>query len=171
MPNQRFLLIRLGSMGDVIHALPAAAALRDTFPDSGIDWVIDPKWARLLEGNPTIDNVIALDRKSARTTLAAVGQMRAAKYTCAIDFQALYKSALIAFASGAPRRIGFQSSYAREGLAALFYTDRLNPRGAHKVDHNLTLVERSGRENIRAALSSRHSPAGRGDYGDRIGAQ
>ncbi len=131
-------------MGDVIHALPAAAALRDTFPDSGIDWVIDPKWARLLEGNPTIDNVIALDRKSARTTLAAVGQMRAAKYTCAIDFQALYKSALIAFASGAPRRIGFQSSYAREGMAALFYTKRLNPRGAHKVDHNLTLVEEAG---------------------------
>ena len=131
-------------MGDVIHALPAAAALRDTFPDSGIDWVIDPKWARLLDGNPTIDNVIALDRKSARTTLAAVAQMRAAKYTGAIDFQALYKSALIAFASGAPRRIGFQSSYAREGLAALFYTDRLNPRGAHKVDHNLTLAEEAG---------------------------
>jgi heptosyltransferase-1 len=140
----RFLLIRLGSMGDVIHALPAAAALRDTFPDAAIDWVIDPKWARLLEGNPTINNVIALDRKSSGKILAALGQMRAAKYTCAIDFQALYKSAVIAFASGAPRRIGFQSSYAREGMAAIFYTDRLNPRGAHKVEHNLTLAASAG---------------------------
>ena len=64
-------------------------------------------------------------------------KLRAAKYDCAIDFQALYKSAILAFASGAPRRIGFQSSYAREGLASLLYTDRLNPRGPHKVDHNL----------------------------------
>jgi len=144
MHSQRFLLIRLGSMGDVIHALPAAAALHDTIPDAGIDWVIDPKWSRLLEGNPTITNAIALDRKSTVKILAGLAQMRAAKYTCAIDFQALYKSAVIAFASGAHRRIGFQSSYAREGMAALFYTERLNPRGAHKVEHNLTLVERAG---------------------------
>jgi lipopolysaccharide heptosyltransferase I len=136
--------MRLGSMGDVIHALPAAAALRDAFPDAAIDWVIDPKWARLLEGNPTINKVIALDRKSSGKILAALSQLRAEKYTCAIDFQALYKSAAIAFASGAPRRIGFPSSYARERMAALFYTDRLNPRGAHKVDHNLTLVEGAG---------------------------
>src|SRR5579864_4563836 len=144
MPNLRFLLVRLGSMGDIIHTLPAAAALRDSLPDARIDWVIDPKWTRLLEGNPTIDNVIVLDRKSAPQIVAAIGRMRAAKYSCAIDFQSLYKSALIAFASGAPRRIGFQSSYAREGMAALFYTDRLNPRGPHKVDHNLTLAEHAG---------------------------
>ena len=122
MPNQRFLLIRLGSMGDVIHAIPAAAALRDSFPDSGIDWVIDPKWTRLLEGNPTIDNVIALDRKNARKTLAAVSQMRAAKYSCTIDFQALYKSALIAFASGAPsqNRLSKQLCPRRYGRALLY---------------------------------------------------
>jgi lipopolysaccharide heptosyltransferase I len=136
-------------MGDVIHALPAAAALRDTFPDAAIDWVIDPKWARLLEGNPTINEVVQLDRRSTGKILAATRKLRAAKYTCAIDFQALYKSALVAFASGAPRRIGFQSSYAREGLAALFYTDRLNPRGAHKVEHNLTLVECAGAKQSR----------------------
>jgi ADP-heptose:LPS heptosyltransferase len=70
--------------------------------------------------------------------------LRAPGYDCAIDFQALYKSAFIAAASGAPKRIGFQSSYAREGLAALFYTTRVNPQGAHKVDHNLTLTEAAG---------------------------
>jgi heptosyltransferase I len=144
MTDPRFLLVRLGSMGDVIHAIPAASALRDTFPDSRIDWVIDPKWARLLEGNPDITEVIAADGKSASGVAATVRTMRAAKYACTIDFQALYKSALLAFASGAPRRVGFQSSYAREGLASMLYTDCLNPRGPHKVDHNLTLAEFSG---------------------------
>jgi lipopolysaccharide heptosyltransferase I len=144
MADQRFLLVRMGSMGDVIHAIPAASALRDTFPHARIDWAIDPKWARLLEGNPDITEVIAADRKSASGVAALIRKMRAAKYTCAIDFQALYKSALLAFASGAPRRVGFQSSYAREGLASLLYTDCLNPRGPHKVDHNLTLAEFAG---------------------------
>jgi heptosyltransferase I len=144
MPDPRFLLVRLGSMGDVIHAIPAAAALRDTFPAARIDWLVDPKWARLLEGNPDLNEVIAADRKSAGGIAGAVRRLRKAKYTCAIDFQGLYKSALLAFASGTPRRIGFQSSYAREGLASFFYTDRANPRGAHKVEHNLTLAEIAG---------------------------
>jgi len=144
MADPRFLLVRLGSMGDVIHAIPAASALRDTFPEARIDWAIDPKWARLLEGNPDLTEVIAADRKSAGNVISTPRKMRAAKYTCAIDFQALYKSALLAFASGAPRRVGFQSSYAREGLASLCYTDCLNPRGPHKVEHNLTLAEFAG---------------------------
>jgi heptosyltransferase I len=144
MPAPRFLLVRLGSLGDIIHTLPAAAALRDTFPGARIDWVVEPKWARLLEGNPDLTEVISLDRKSAGGIITTVRKLRAAEYTCVVDFQALYKSGLLAFASGAPRRIGFQSSYAREGLAAAFYTDRLNPRGPHKVDHNLTLAESAG---------------------------
>ncbi len=157
MPEQRFLLVRLGSLGDIVHALPAAAALRDTFPEARIDWVVDPKWTRVLEGNSDLNNVISLERKSAAGIVAAVKQLRAAHYTHAIDFQGLYKSALLAFASGAPRRIGFQSSYAREGPASIFYTDRLNPQGAHKIDHNLTLAERAGAQiaNPRFSLAIR----------------
>lgn len=150
MPEPRILLVRLGAFGDVIHALPAAAALRDAFPSARIDWAIEPKWARLLEGNPDLTEVITLDRGSAAAIASTVRRLRSARYTCAIDFQALYKSALLAFASGAPRRIGFKSSYAREGLAALCYTESLHPRGAHKVDHNLTLA---------ACAGGRRSPA------------
>ena len=142
--DPRFLLVRLGSLGDIVHALPAAAALRDTFPDARIDWIVEAKWSRLLEGNPDLSNVISAERRSAGGILATVRSLRSTKYTCAIDFQGLYKSAFLAFASGAPRRIGFQSSYAREGIAAYCYTDRANPRGPHKVDHNLTLAERAG---------------------------
>lgn len=144
MAEPRFLLVRLGSLGDIIHALPSAASLRETFPGARIDWVVEAKWARLLKRNPDITNVIVLNRGNHGGFRAAIRQLRAANYTCAIDFQALYKSALLAFASGAPRRVGFKSSYAREGLAAALYTERLNPRGPHKVDHNFTLVEAAG---------------------------
>lgn len=150
MAEPRFLLVRLGSLGDIIHALPSAGALRDTFPEARIDWVIEGKWLRLLKGNRDLTNVISLDRGRRGGLAAAVKQLRSAGYTCAIDFQALYKSALLAFASRAQRRIGFKSSYAREGLAAALYTDRLNPRGPHKVDHNLTLAERAGAQAGRA---------------------
>jgi heptosyltransferase I len=143
-PHHRFLLVRLSSLGDVVHALPAASALRDAFPEARIDWVIDARWRRLLEGNPDLNEVIAFDRKQAGGLSSLIRRLREARYTCAIDFQGLYKSALLALASGAPRRIGFQSSYAREGLGAILYTDRVNPRGPHKVDHNRTLVERAG---------------------------
>jgi ADP-heptose:LPS heptosyltransferase len=144
MADPGFLLVRLGSLGDVVHALPAASALRDAFPAARIDWLIDAKWKRLLDGNADLTEAIVLNRSSAQNVSAAVGRLRSAKYACAIDFQALYKSALLTRASGAPRRIGFTSAYAREGLAAYLYTDRLNPRGPHKVDHNLTLVAAAG---------------------------
>jgi heptosyltransferase-1 len=144
MPDARFLLVRLGSLGDLIHALPAASALRDAFPEARIDWLIEPKWRRLLEGNPDLTEIISLEKKSAVGLITTVRKLRAAEYTCAIDFQGLYKSALPAFASGASRRIGFPSTYAREGFASVFYSDKINPRGAHKVDHNLTLVQAAG---------------------------
>ncbi|MGD0545831.1 MAG: glycosyltransferase family 9 protein [Candidatus Acidiferrales bacterium] len=155
MSESRFLLVRLGSLGDIVHALPAAAAIRDAFPDARIDWLVDSKWTRLLEGNADLTNVISMEGKSAAGISAAVRQLRAGKYTHAIDFQGLYKSAALAFASGTPRRIGFQSSYAREGLATVFYTDRLNPRGPHKVDHNLTLAARGGARigNVRFSMA------------------
>ncbi|HTV59323.1 MAG TPA: glycosyltransferase family 9 protein [Verrucomicrobiae bacterium] len=144
MAEESFLLVRLGSLGDVVHALPAAGALRDTFHGARIDWVIDPKWLRLLDGNPDLTSAIPFDRKSPGGSLAAIRRLREARYTCAVDFQALYKSAFLSFASGARRRIGFSSAYAREGLAARFYTERYNPRGPHKVDHNLTLAAAAG---------------------------
>jgi lipopolysaccharide heptosyltransferase I len=144
MDEQRFLLFRMSALGDIVHALPAAAALRDTFPGARIDWLVDAKWARVLEGNSSITEVISLDGRSAQAISAAIRKLRAAKYSCAIDFQGLYRSALLGLASGAPRRIGFQGSYARERLAALLYSERVNPVGAHKVEHNLTLVEHAG---------------------------
>jgi heptosyltransferase I len=166
MAEQRFLLVRLGSLGDVIHVMPAAAALRDTFPSARMDWIVARRWSRLLEGNRDLSEVIAMDGRSAGNFVAAARKLRAARYDCAIDFQALYKSAFLAYASGAPKRIGFESSYAREGLAARLYTDRLNPRGAHKVEHNLTLAEYAGAR--RAGGAARFSLAVTAEDEERV---
>ncbi len=155
MPEDRFLLVRLGSLGDIVHALPAASALRDSFPQAKIDWLVEPKWKRILDGNRDISEVITLNRGTVGTILRTVRTLRAQSYSCAIDFQGLYKSALVPFAARIPRRIGFQDTYAREGFAANFYTETFNPVGAHKVDHNLTLVRAVGAGGHHAPLSAR----------------
>lgn len=144
MADQRFLLFRMSALGDIAHTLPAAAALRDSFTSARIDWLVDAKWARVLDGNPDVTKIIPLDGRSAQGIAGVIRKLRATNYDCAIDFQGLYRSALLGLASRAPRRIGFRWSYARERLAATLYTERVNPVGAHKVEHNLTLVERAG---------------------------
>jgi heptosyltransferase I len=144
MPERRFLIVRLGSLGDIIHTLPAAAALRDSFPKARIDWVVESKWRAILDGNGELNRVVSFDRRRAARVVDSVALLRAAKYSCAIDFQSLYKSALLAFLSGAQERLGFDCEYAREGLASLLYTRRVHPTGAHKVEHNLSLAAAAG---------------------------
>jgi heptosyltransferase-1 len=142
--DQRFLVVRLGSLGDIVHTLPAVHALRAAYPNARIDWLAESRWTALLEGNPDVTEIVAFDRRSWRDAIDCVKKLRATRYTCALDFQSLYKSAILSYASAAPRRVGFDSSYAREGLAAKFYTEHVSPRGTHKVDHNLSLVEAVG---------------------------
>jgi heptosyltransferase I len=144
MPEDRFLLLRMSSLGDIIHALPAASALRESFPEAQIDWLVDPRWEPLLAGNPALNQVIAFDRDRLIGVPGRLRDLRSAGYTCVLDFQALYRSALIGYASGARQRIGFDRQYAREGLASILYTQEVHPQGLHKVDHNLSLVEAAG---------------------------
>ena len=70
--NHRFLLIRLGSLGDVIHAIPTAAALRARFPEARIDWMVDPRYVALLEMVPGIDSRIAVNTRRPGRTLATI---------------------------------------------------------------------------------------------------
>jgi heptosyltransferase I len=144
MPDGRFLIVRLGSLGDIIHTLPAAAALRDSFPLARIDWVVETKWRAILDGNRDLNRVISFDRRRVAGVVETVASLRRAQYTCAIDFQSLYKSALLGFLSGAEERLGFDRAYAREGLATLLYTRRIHPSGIHKVEQNLSLAMAAG---------------------------
>jgi heptosyltransferase I len=134
----QILVIRLGAMGDVIHALPAIAELKRRQPDSHLTWVIEAKWAPLLEDNPFIDRVVLLRRNSLAALIQSARVLRESRYDLAIDFQGLIKSALVAVAAQPPRIYGFSET--RESVAAVFYTHRVAPRCAHVVDRNVELV-------------------------------
>lgn len=144
MAEERFLVLRMGALGDIIHTLPAVSALRESFPRARIDWLVDQKWSPLLDGNPDLTAAIPMDRRNWTAVVRVVRGLRAARYTLAIDFQSLYRTAILGWLTGAPRRIGFASSYAREPGAALLYTEVVTPVHRHKVEHNLELVESLG---------------------------
>src|ERR1035437_6022297 len=142
--GERYLVVRLTALGDILHTVPAVAALWAAHRTSRIDWVVERKWAPVLEGSPAINEVIPCDRRSALGAVACVRRLRQNHYTCAIDFQGLYKSSVIAMLSGAPRRIGFAGGWAREAGAALLYTERVAPAGRHVAELNYSLAERAG---------------------------
>lgn len=142
--GERYLVVRLTALGDILHTVPAVAALRATHKNARIDWVVERKWAPVLEGSPAINEVIPFDRASVFGALACVQRLRRKNYTCAIDFQGLYKSSILAMLSAAPRRIGFERDWAREEGAALLYTERVIPTGRHVAELNYSLAEKAG---------------------------
>ncbi len=138
------LVVRLGAMGDILHALPAVRALKLGHPDSPLTWVVEPRWAPLLEQNPFVDRVVTLQRDSFKGLAATYRDLRESSYVFAVDFQGLLKSALVA-ASAQPARIyGFDASQVRERAAALFYRHRVFSSAAHVVDRNLDLAAAAG---------------------------
>jgi heptosyltransferase-1 len=127
----RVLIVRLGALGDIVHAIPVAAALRRAFPAARIDWLVSAKHAAILELVTAIDRRLLVNDRSGASTgmpmLAAIREMRRARYDVAIDLQGLLKSALLARASGAARVAGFAAPYARERFAPACYTDTYHP--------------------------------------------
>ena len=144
-PHPCFLVVRLGSLGDLMHTLPAVAALRSNFPGARLDWVVEQKWYSLLELVTVVDGVIPW-RRSFPGWWSGLRGLRRTHYSCAVDFQGLYKSALLARLSGAPRRIGFHSNFAREPGAARFYSQRVIPTGRHVAEMNMSLAVAAGAE-------------------------
>ena len=140
----RILVVKMSAMGDIIHALPAVASLKRSFPSSRLSWLVKPKWAVLLDGNPHVDEVIPFDRKSISSLLPALRQLRAKRFDLAVDFQGLIQSAFLARASGAKRVWGFKADELREKSAAWFYTDRAAAPSAHVADKCLNLAVATG---------------------------
>src|ERR1044071_7220662 len=100
----RILVVRLGAMGDIIHALPAVASLKHSYPGSHLTWVVEPRWQPLLEANPFVDRVVPLRRDSLSGIFESRRDLRSFRYDFAVDFQGLLKSALVANAAR-PERI------------------------------------------------------------------
>jgi len=145
------LIVKLGSIGDIIHTLPSLAAIREQKLDAEISWVVEERSAEILRGNPLIDNLIEIDTRSLRggkiienIMLDASKQfnsLRKHKFDIAVDFQGLIKSGLISRLAGASIRYGFGKVALRESGARIFYTDTVDtPEKIHVVRKNLALA-------------------------------
>jgi heptosyltransferase-1 len=147
----RFLIVRLGSLGDVVHAIPAAAALRHAFPAAHIDWMVDPRYVELLRLVESVDTVIPIDPRALGRAGQRAGLLRTmrdarrARYDAVIDLQGLVKSALLSRSVGGARTVGFPRAHLREPAARLLYTHAPDP-GAdpHVVRKNVALLAAVG---------------------------
>ncbi len=156
---KRLLIVRVGAMGDVLHALPAVTALRRAMPHLHIGWAVEPRWLPLLackQGDdaargpamPAVDRVHAVptrawsaapfSRATARSVLALRRELVDAHYDLAIDLQGSIRSAVIARLSGAARSAG--SSNPRETPARLLYTQRIATSATHVVAQAAQIV-------------------------------
>ena len=184
----RILIVKLSSIGDVVHTLPAAALLRRALPDAHITWVVERRAAAIIKESPVIDELIELDTRAWRKaflTASTTGDVRAqlnqlrgaptlngkGSADIAIDFQGLIKSGLVALASRATRRIGFSTGDLREKASKLLLTEQVETSEFnHVIEKNLTLARAAiaGSVAIPAAAPERMNPcphlSGSGEY-------
>ncbi len=142
------LIVRLGSLGDVIHGIPTAAALRHHFPDARLDWMVDLRYVELLELVEGIDRCIPFDPRALARGVDAwsvLARLRRTRYDAVIDLQGLLKSAVLARLVGARQTIGFPATHLREPHARFFYTDTPDPGpSAHVIQKGLGLLRPLG---------------------------
>ncbi len=138
------LVIRLGAMGDILHALPAVATLKASFPRHNLVWLVARKWLPLLAGNPAISELIPFDRTGLHSLRHLRRTLHPLRPELAIDFQGLLQSAIAGRAARPKRFFGFDRSVAREPLASLLYSDPIRVTGPHRIERNMQLVQAAG---------------------------
>jgi lipopolysaccharide heptosyltransferase I len=152
----RILIVKLSSIGDIVHTLPAAAWLRRALPDAQLAWVAERRASEILKDCPAVDELIELDTRawrkqplSRQTTAEVRSQLNNIggadrRVDIAIDFQGLIKSGLVAAASRARRRIGFETADLREKASRAFLTEQVVTSGiTHVIEKNLALARRA----------------------------
>jgi heptosyltransferase-1 len=167
--NFRLLVVRLGAMGDILHALPAVTALRLAHPNWVIDWVVEPRWQALLAATdetdssnsrgpsrPLVDRLhlaptkdwrkAPLSRKTLHEILALRRALRAGSYDAVLDLQGAVRSAVVARLTGCPRRIG--EAEPRERIAHWLFTERVETRGAHVIEQDVDLASAVAGDNL-----------------------
>ncbi|MFQ5520255.1 MAG: lipopolysaccharide heptosyltransferase I [Candidatus Methylomirabilia bacterium] len=161
----KIAIIKLSSLGDVIHALPVAHALRRSFPSSHLTWFVEARVRPVLNDHPDLDEVVAVDTKKWRQLIWTVSgarevweslgalrlRLRDIRFDVAIDLQGLVKSGLLTAFTAAPLRIGFTLARCREPLNVLFTNRRVRPPGeaVHVVEEYLSLLTPLGVEDGR----------------------
>jgi lipopolysaccharide heptosyltransferase I len=153
MPEPRFLVVRLGSLGDIVHTFPAVSGLRNSFPQAEIIWLTHAKWKGLVESSELATEVWETETRSFHSVRDVLRRIRKKKFTVAIDYQGLWKSASSPFLGGVPRRIGFSSETIREFAVPILYTDRVRVRQTHIADQNGELSQHAGAKKGVAPIS------------------
>jgi len=129
-------MIKLGSIGDVVHTVATLADLKRSFPEAEIDWLVESKARVILDGNPWLHKVVEIDTHKWRRSwsFATLGEMRRVvsnlrgrRYDVALDFQGLWKSAVLGKVSGARTLIGFDRTALKEPGCRMFYDQTIKP--------------------------------------------
>jgi len=140
------VIVKLSAIGDVLHGVPTAVALKRAFPDARIGWVVEGRAGDVLAGHPSVDHLFRLPRgwlKSFSTVRHLRRQLLDFAPDVTVDLQGLLKSAIPAWLSGARMRIGHARPESRE-RAWLFYTHPVAATAAHVIDRNLHLLTAIG---------------------------
>ncbi len=152
----RILIVKLGAIGDVVHAMPALSALRRSMTGAHLAWAVERGGAaKLLQGCASLDELIELDMRGWRKSLMnvetqtairkAMAGLRNGRFDLSLDFQGLMKSAMVARLARVPRRIGFAREALREPASAFMLTERVEVDDRdHVINKNLRLVEHLG---------------------------
>ena len=157
--TEKILVIRLGSVGDVLRTLPAVSALRSCFPNAWIGWVVQDLSEAIVQSVPWVDEVIVLPRKRwvrmfkrpafyprlLREMWEWVRSLRRRRVEVVLDFHGILKSGVIGWLSGAKKRVGFKKGYCKE-FNDFFTTHRVDPKNPrlNRVDKNMALVRAVG---------------------------
>jgi lipopolysaccharide heptosyltransferase I len=158
----RILIVRLSSVGDVVHGLPVLCALRDSLPHAFIAWAVEESGARLLEGHEALDRMVVLPRRCIEDAWMHpfrdppvlrrfFAELHALRFDLAIDVQGLTKSALVAWLARTPKRIGFTPPDGRQ-QSPWFNNVLVSAAHAHIVDRNLELLRPLGIEPPKVAF-------------------
>lgn len=161
-PEFRLLVVRLGAMGDILHALPAVTALRGAHPGWVIDWVVEPRWRALLAASdsrgrdtagpsarqPLVDTLHPAAtrdwrrRPASRATLLAIRglrtSLRGGAYDAVLDLQGALRSAVISRMAASGRIIG--EAAPRERAARWLFTERVATQGVHVIEQDIELA-------------------------------
>jgi len=150
----KILIVKLSSIGDIVHALPALANIRRELPEAEIGWAVDSRFAEILRGNTHIDHLIEINTRTLSGGKIAeemlldfgkqIGAVRRFKFDIAVDMQGLLKSATLAKLGGIKNRYGFGKDALRESTARFLYTNTIAiPANSHIVRQNIALAANS----------------------------
>ena len=136
MAERRFLVVRLGSLGDIVHTFPAVSSLKESFPDAEIVWLTHPRWVELIASSRLANEIWPIDSRELSSVRQVIGKIRSHSWTASIDYQGLWKAACLPFLGGVKTRVGFSSATIREFGVPLLYTHRVACRTRHIADQN-----------------------------------